>query len=351
MGQIIAELLSREANSIPVIAGRDEGKARKFAENLGSKAEWRRIDAASQESVRAGLEGIDIVISCIGPFMDASLTVPETAIEMKVTYIDVSANHDYFRRLLSLDSKARKANVLLIPSLGINPGISGIILSDSTRHLDNIESADAYFVTTLPGRNTSIGSGKELLSMMAAEPLVWDDEWIKPKERSRKVYFSEPFARELTVYPWWTPDLHGLPEITRAKHIATWANFESNLQGLLFWAGAALGCHKSDRRMVWFLRLLNCLSPFYKDSNKGATIKVAAIGEKDGQKHRWLLELHASDEFVATAIPPVIAISMILNGDIEGCGVLTPGQIIPGEKFLEALKKYSLDYSDKIEPI
>ena len=139
-------------------------------------------------------------------------------------------------------------------------------------------------------------------------------------------------------------------EVSPVQDQATGETY-STLQGLLFWAGAALGCHKSDRKMGWFLRLLNCLSPFYKGCNKGATIKIEAICDKDGQRHKRVFELYTSDEMLATAIPPVIVSLMIVNREIEGSGVLAPGQVVPTKKFVEALKKYGLDYSDNIEPI
>jgi len=137
IGSIAAEDLAKSLSSIEVVvADKDENRARKVAERIDRKnVSWIQIDAANQNKLTSSLKGFDIVAG----FLPATLgyRLAEACIDAKSDLVDVSFMKE---NPLTLNNKAAKAGVTIIPDCGLAPGISNILVGNAVGKLDKAKS-------------------------------------------------------------------------------------------------------------------------------------------------------------------------------------------------------------------
>jgi short subunit dehydrogenase-like uncharacterized protein len=102
----------------PVVAGRDVLAIPALAEPFG--LEWRVFDLDDPNRLDQGLEGINVVLSCAGPFARTFAPLARACIRSKVHYLDVTGEVDVFEGLDALSDKAEKAGIMLMPGVGFD---------------------------------------------------------------------------------------------------------------------------------------------------------------------------------------------------------------------------------------
>lgn len=115
------ELIVREAvarGQTPVLAGRSERPVAAIAAELG--LEHRTFDLADAAAVDTGLEGIDLVLNCAGPFAATSALMVEGCLRAGAHYLDITGEVDVFEHAKSLDTRAQAAGVVLCPGVGFD---------------------------------------------------------------------------------------------------------------------------------------------------------------------------------------------------------------------------------------
>lgn len=115
------ELIARralEAGMAPVLSGRDAGKVRALAAELGLEA--RPADLADAAGLRAALSGMDAVVHAAGPFVRTWRPMAEACLAAGTHYLDITGEIEALEGLASLDGRAREAGVALIPAVGFD---------------------------------------------------------------------------------------------------------------------------------------------------------------------------------------------------------------------------------------
>ncbi|MBN2335977.1 saccharopine dehydrogenase NADP-binding domain-containing protein [Candidatus Bathyarchaeota archaeon] len=119
-----------------VAADMNTEQAKAYAERVGGeKTTVVKLDATDKkETVKLMKKGFDVVASALPrPFCDAAA---DAAIEAGVGYADVAAG---FGTIFSLDGKARKAGVSVVPHIGLDIGIDRVLCGVGARKLDHTE--------------------------------------------------------------------------------------------------------------------------------------------------------------------------------------------------------------------
>ncbi len=345
VGSIIAALLTKNENIVPVVAGRSEDRAKKLAEKLNCK--WTIIDLENKNSIKKALENIDLVISCYIPSDEFNTLLPEMAAELCIHYLDVAAFNRFNERVVGLHKKAVDHAATLITALGLFPGVPGLILGSNQDYFDTVESADIFFIsggnmdTLTPLALQGIGQ------MMDVAPTQWEgEEWIKSPGNAKKEYISEPFCRNINFYPYMmTFDLLKIPETAKIGKINMWSMSESLFVGMILLLGLKMGFAKTVEKTAKFLPLLRFLG---RNKNKDYAMKIVSRGIKDNEKYERIVEMNATEEFL-TAIVPVIICEQIVNGDIDRAGAYTGAEVADTRKFVESLKNADINYKDNIK--
>ncbi|WNG14640.1 saccharopine dehydrogenase family protein [Cystobacter fuscus] len=98
------------------VAGRDAARTRALADRLGVGSRTFSLDDA--DALRRGLEGVHSVLLCAGPFSHTARQVMEACIELKVHYLDITAELGVFSFAESKSEAASSAGIMLLPGVG-----------------------------------------------------------------------------------------------------------------------------------------------------------------------------------------------------------------------------------------
>ena len=123
-----------------IAAGRSESKLQSLVQELGG--EFRLLDAGAPDP--EVLNSVDLLVNCVGPYLKLGQRMAEYAIQAGCHYIDIASEQEHFRRLQSLDAKARSAGVLLLTGAGAYPGISGLMLKQLMEKHPTGDSAELF---------------------------------------------------------------------------------------------------------------------------------------------------------------------------------------------------------------
>jgi short subunit dehydrogenase-like uncharacterized protein len=115
------ELIARQAAARglqPVLAGRNEAKVAALARKLGFEHRGFALDEPG--AVRAGIDGMALVLHCAGPFSATAAPMMEACLSVGAHYLDITGEIAVFEHARSLDGRAREAGVLLCPGVGFD---------------------------------------------------------------------------------------------------------------------------------------------------------------------------------------------------------------------------------------
>ena len=115
--KLILEHAAGQALSL-ILAGRDEARLQPLAEQYGW--EYRVLDLGSPASIDAGLDGIQAVLNCAGPFVRTARPMVDGCIRNQVHYLDITGEIEVFEDLAKRDQQARDVGVTLLPGCGFD---------------------------------------------------------------------------------------------------------------------------------------------------------------------------------------------------------------------------------------
>lgn len=132
MGSAAAEDLAKRMSSVEVfVADKDADKAKETARNVGkSNVKWLRLDASNKSELVDTLKDFDLALGFLPPKFGFSLI--EACIEAGKNLVDVSYMPE---NPLVLHDRAVEAGVTIVPSCGLAPGISNILVGHAVAEL------------------------------------------------------------------------------------------------------------------------------------------------------------------------------------------------------------------------
>jgi saccharopine dehydrogenase (NAD+, L-lysine-forming) len=116
-GRLVAALAT-ERGELPVLAGRDERRLRDLGELF--ELEHRTFDLSDTTATRRGLEGIDAVAHCAGPFSATSKPMVDACLDSSTHYLDITGEIDVFEAVLARGAEAKEAGISLLPGSGFD---------------------------------------------------------------------------------------------------------------------------------------------------------------------------------------------------------------------------------------
>ncbi len=133
MGSVAAEDLAKRMGEIEVfVADKDADKARETARKIGkSNVKWLQLDTSNKKELVNVLKDFDLALGFLPPTFGFSLI--EACIKAEKNLVDVSYMPE---NPLVLHDKAVEADVTIVPSCGLAPGISNILVGHAVAELD-----------------------------------------------------------------------------------------------------------------------------------------------------------------------------------------------------------------------
>jgi saccharopine dehydrogenase-like NADP-dependent oxidoreductase len=137
IGSVAAEDLAKSMpNCGVVVADKDEKRAETVAKGIGTgNISWTKLDMADHDRLVDALEGFDLAMGFLPGKLGYRLI--KACIDAKRNLVDVSYMSE---NPLTLNTKASKAGVTIVPDCGLAPGISNVLVGHAAKELDRVKS-------------------------------------------------------------------------------------------------------------------------------------------------------------------------------------------------------------------
>ncbi len=136
IGSIIASEIAKTASNSVIIADINTERAMKIPGISGKKnVEFVKLDINRADNASRVIDGCDMIIGALPGSIELKLI--KLAIDHGKNIVDVSyMNEDPF----ALDENAKEAGITVVPDLGVAPGLSNMIVGNSIKQLDKVNS-------------------------------------------------------------------------------------------------------------------------------------------------------------------------------------------------------------------
>ncbi|OKO92218.1 L-lysine dehydrogenase [Geobacillus proteiniphilus] len=327
-----------------------------------------RVDASDQQQLSSFMKGHDVVVNAL--FYQFNEAVAKTAIAAGVHSVDLGGHIGHITdRVLELHEQAQAAGVTIIPDLGVAPGMINILSGYGASQLDEVESILLYVggipvrpeppleynhVFSLEGlldhytdpaliiRN---GQKQEVPSLSEVEPIYFDR--FGPLEAFHTSGGTSTLSRSF-------PNLKRLEYKTiRYRGHAEKCKLLVDLNLTRNDVEVEInGCRVKPRDV-----LLSVLKPLLdlKGKDDVVLLRVIVGGRKDGKE--TVLEYETvtfnDRENKVTAMARTTAYTISAVAQLIGRGVITkrgvypPEQIVPGDVYMDEMKKRGVIISEK----
>ncbi len=363
MGRVIAkDLLNTEPESSVTILDADNEKLNDVARFLDTeRVTTESLDVRDTDRTAEALEGHAVAIGAL-PHAFA-LDALKGAVQAGVSMIDLVGSKAELRR--ELDGAARAAGVIIVPGLGVAPGLSNVLVARGLERLDEAHEGVIY-VGGIPVERTpplEYQTVYSLFSMFGAflrPARVWKSgEWttVEPLTGLENLEFAPPVG---TLEAFYTDGLASLTLTMTGRFrdsleekTLRYPGFSEKVAflrdcGLLDAEPVDVGGAQVAPRDV----LIKKVGPLFDLGPEGDILlmRVTVKGESNGRESTHTFELvdykDPKTNYTAmartTGFPATIAARMISAGEISERGVHFPEELFGGargDQLLEELGK------------
>ncbi len=329
----------------------------------------QKIDARQKEDLAALMRGTQAAIAvCMLPTFLAH-TVAEACIAAKIPFVNTS----YAHWVADLDAEARRNGITIMPEMGFDPGIDLILGGLAVKGLDEVhglysyglgvpepaaaDNAIKYKVNwTLEGVLNAYRRPARILKGGRMEEIAGTH--IFRPEHIHTIRVGD--LGEMEAYP--NGDAIGF--IQRfgldGPQLRDMARFAARWPGhCAFWRTMADMGFLEDEPLQFLVHHLNPRLQYRDDERDIAVLRIQTWGIKDGSKKRLTYELidyrdlktglFAMNRTVGYTAS--IAAQMVLSGEIEGPGVLSPIADVPAKRVLAELERRGIHVATRLEDL
>lgn len=220
-GRLVTDELVRRGVDF-VLGGRNAEKLSSLAEERGRGASVRTASVDDPRSLRALLDGCEVVINCAGPFSLAGEAMVEAAVETGTHYVDSTGEQTYMRELFERHGpEAERRGVALVPALGFDYTPGDCIAGLAARGHEPLEELELSYA--VKGFRATRGTLNSTLEVMKGGDVVYSDGAWRPAPRMvppTSFDFPAPIGRRtMAKYP--SGEVITVPRHTRTRRLTS----------------------------------------------------------------------------------------------------------------------------------
>lgn len=341
-GKLIAcRLVSLNINII--IAGRNENKAKKLANELN--AESAVIDINKDLKDQLNILKPFIVINTCGPFQNSNYFVGEMCIKNKTHYIDLADGRDFVCGIYKLDELAKKYKVLCVSGASTVPCLSSAVIEKYQNNYSEINSI-IYGIT--PGQKTPRGLAtvKAILSYLG-KPMK-ASQGQKIRYGWQDIYIQKyPVLGNRLMGNCDIPDFDLFPKKFGIKSIKFSAGMENTILHFSIWALSWIKRFglpvNFENYASFFLKLSNLFNGF-GTSNGGMHIIISGkdlLGKSLTKK--WFIIAKNGDGPQIPSVPSVLLAKKLIDGDLKITGATPCMSLISLDEYMNSLTSFNVE--------
>lgn len=345
--------------------GQTKHEARKIAlDKLKGRVETASIDVEDHNNLVRLMKTADLIVSTVGPFYKYSSKIIKASIAAGVNLIDIDDDYDATEEALSFNEQAKKAGITAVIGCGGSPGMTNILAKYASNKMDKVDDIRILWAESGidPTGPAAVAHWFHITS--GDVPMFINRRWVRVKGLSgpEVVEFSPPIGKLEVRYtghsePVTLPRyIKGVKNVTikgalfpvrmmELYKTLTDVGFAST-EGFTVTEKLSIPLRELTTRIVralghfnpeYFEEMSAEASKVYKDS-PGVT-KVEVTGEKQGEKVRYAYESTIDSVTRGTTIPLSVGVLMLLNGNVQGTGVLAPEAAFDSSLFISEITK------------
>lgn len=338
VGHLIAADLAPRFPGRVTLAGRDGGRARAVANEIGYGAQGIEIDVTDAIAVDAALEGIAVVICCIDQGKPHLL---RSAVARGLAYTDLTAELDFWRVAWELGDQAKRTGARVLLGAGLFPGLSNVMARDA---VDRAGPGGTLDTAVLLSVGDSFGPAALEWMMGAADRTFTitehgQDHRVRGMRDKRQMKFPNSFGTR-TVHRFAFPDQVFYPETLGVHRAGSWVALEPSWIATVFTAAmrsgfaGVLSRTRLRRGMTHAFRWL-------QSRYAGRDTYVLAV-EAEGPGGTARLGAVGRNASSGTAASAVVMADALIAGEGIDPGVHLPEQVFDPAPFFAALESWGI---------
>lgn len=355
--QAVRHLAASDVVTEVVIAGRNLEAGRRFATELGEKADAVQVDATDGDRLASVAADCDLLLNTAGPEWVTLLPTLRAAIDAGVHYCDIGGMGPLTEEQLALDGAARDADVAAVVGAGSDPGVTNLLALHAARQLDTVEAVGLYsflpwadpakILEDIRSSGRVAADWQTVLRLVAGPVTVYrDGQWraVEPADHALEVPLPE--GANVRAFPVNTPEPVTLPRaLPNVQHVvAAWSFSPPPLNALYVRLGQRLARGELDPAQaatVFFetavsepARWLTAPEGLPSTSVYWATA-TGAVGGRRARYTCWPVGF-PPDVYVSAAV----AALKLLRGAVHERGVLPPEACLEPVAFFREASRY-----------
>jgi len=348
-GSRISAALVKDNFSI-IISGREREKAEALRDQLKKEKAGNLIEIAVFDANKELDKQLDnlkpaVVINTVGPFQSADYSIAEICIKHNIHYIDLADARDFVVGITSLDSLAKRNNVIVVSGASTVPALSSAVLE---YYKNNFSIMDSLVYGISPGQKSPRGlaTAKSILTYLG-KPL-------KPWGRNHQTGFGwqDVYRQE---YPelgkrWMAncdvPDLDLFSNAYGLKNIRFSAGMENSVLHLgmcVMSYFVRMGLPLNLSKHTKFLLSLSHIFDVFCTTSGGMHMLIKGIDKKRKPiEVKWFIIARDNDGPQIPCIPAIILSKKIIRGELCRSGAMPCVGMITLDEYMRELEGLSV---------
>lgn len=348
-GSRIATALVKNNISI-IIAGRELQKAETLRNKLKQNTVETMITVAAFDANKELDKQLDllkpiVVINTIGPFQTTDYSIANRCIQHGVHYIDLADAREFVTGITSLDSLAKKNNVLVVSGASTVPGLSSAVLE---HYKNDFAIIDSLIYGISPGQKAPRGlaTTESILTYLGKPLKSWGNH--------NKTYFGwQNIYRQ--EYPelgkrWMAncdiPDLDLFSSKYGLKDIRFSAGMENSALHLGMWMMSYLvriGLPLNLPKHAKFLLSLSHIFDLFGTTYGGMHMLIKGTNKKGKPiEIKWFIIAKDNDGPQIPCIPAIILSKKIIRDKLHVSGAMPCIGMITLDEYMKELKEFAI---------
>lgn len=348
-GSRIAKALVKD--NIPIIiAGRDQEKALALQNQLKKTYPENQIniavfDANQELDNELNILKPFVVINTIGPFQIADYSIAQICISKHIHYIDLADARDFVTGISTLNSDAKKNNILVVSGASTVPGLSSAVLD---HYKGDFVKLDSLIYGINPGQKSPRGlaTTESILTYLGKPLKPWGNQQQK-KYGWQDIYRQEyPELGKRWMANCDIPDLDLFPKLYGMKHIQFSAGMESSALHLGMWLVSYLvrmGFPLNLTKHAKFLLAFSHLFDVFGTANGGMHMLMKGIDHHGKPLEiKWFIIAKKSDGPQIPCVPAILLSKKLINNTLLVRGAMPCVGLLTLEEYIKELEGFSI---------
>lgn len=294
------------------------------------------------------MRSCDVAINCIGPNYKHEVKIAEAAIEAKTDLIDINDDYEATYEMWKLDERAKEAGIIIVMGLGASPGINNIFARACADQLETVDEIHTTWVMsgTDPG---GLALAYHLLYSLSGKALTYANNQMIEVESfvdgRERLEFLDPVG-SLDVFHVGHPEPITLSRaFPTAKIVDDKATFNPpfindlirDLGKLVRESEGPISINGTkvdpmDFAALYFHKKCKGL----KDFPKEGALRTDVKGRRNGESK--VITYTSSGVITSgTGTPASMGAQMLMDGHIQGKGVLAPEECVDWRVFIQTI--------------